>query len=153
MLGILPLDNRAFYHHSFSVFCLAGCQPFVPRLCSVMLTFGRTPKVTFFVHSPLIWSLHGLRDLFPDRLLPLRTFPLEEFSHRCASAILEQERTVASHFHLLQTNLHGFKDKICLPTKTNRTEQENREIQKLLIERKATLEHHRLDHEKRRLAG
>ena len=32
-----------------------------------------------FVHFPLMKSLHGLRDLFPDGLRPLRGFPFKEF--------------------------------------------------------------------------
>ena len=58
------IRQQSLYHLFFSVFSLADCQRFVAedalftkfasRLCFVMLTFGRTPTVTCFVHSPLM---------------------------------------------------------------------------------------------------
>ena len=47
------------------------------------------------MHFPLMWPLHGLRNLFPDGLRPLRYFPFEEYSPSlcvCGSGAGEDER-------------------------------------------------------------
>ena len=60
---------------------LAGVRcPVHPASFFVVLTHGRIPAITREVRTfPLMWSLDGLRALFPDGLRPLGDFPFEVF--------------------------------------------------------------------------
>ena len=102
--------QQNLFHHSFSV---GDRQP----LCAQKNTFHRIcSPIRFcdsnthtrrcaknhngFVHFPVMYRLQGLRSLFPNGLRPLRDLPFEDVSHRFSSAVLEQERTSASNFHV-----------------------------------------------------
>ena len=59
-------------------------------LSFVILTYGKMSTEVV---------LHGLRDLFPEGLRPLRVFPFKELSRRIESAVLEEEKTNFPLFH------------------------------------------------------